>query len=244
MSTRLASAFIVGSLGLALLVGCGSSSDSTPATSGGTSGTPTTGGTKLRGAITGATESGVLDLTVGGAATTTKSLSPLADPAAANAVTGAITFSTSGLTVTLTGTYDATTGNFTVMGAGYTLTGNLKSGVATGTYTGPKGAGQFTANATDAGAVTIYCGAYMAMGDTGNWNVACTAAGACSGSFYSTTKMGGGTLSGTLVGTALTLTDAKGSTPAKGTLAGTSVTGTCATDGSCTFTGSVAACTK
>jgi len=131
-----------------------------------------------------------------------------------------------------------------VSGAGYTLTGNLKNGVATGSYTGPKGAGQFTANATNAGAVTIYCGTFMAKGDMGNWNVACTAAGACSGSYYSTTKMGGATLTGTLTGTSLTLNDGKGGTPATGTLAGTSVTGTCATDGTCTFTGSVAACTK
>jgi hypothetical protein len=129
------------------------------------------------------------------------------------------------------------------MGEGYTLTGNLKDGVATGTYTGPKGGGQFTANATSAGAVTVYCGTYKASDDTGNWNVACTAAGACSGSFYSPAKMGGGTLTGTLTGSALTLTDGKGGTPANGTLAGTSVTGTCGTDGTCTFTGSVAGCT-
>ena len=243
MFIRLASFVALSSVGLALVLGCSSSSDPTPAGSSGTSGQPATGGTTLRGAITGATETGVLDLSVPGATTTTKTLAPLGAPAASNAVTGAITLSAGGGTITLTGTYDAVTGDFTVSGAGYTLTGNLKNGVATGSYTGPKGAGQFTANATSAGAVTIYCGSYTAKGDTGNWNVACAAGGACSGSYYSTTKMGGATLTGTLTGTALSLVTKDG-TPANGMLAGTSVMGTCATDGSCTFTGSVAACTK
>jgi len=81
MSMRLASALVLGSFGLALVVGCGSSSDSTPAGTSGTSGTsgqPATGGTTLRGAITGATETGVLDLSVPGATTTTKTLNPSA----------------------------------------------------------------------------------------------------------------------------------------------------------------------
>lgn len=240
MSMRLSSFLILGSLGLTMVLGC-SSSDSTPAGTSGTSGQPATGGTTLRGAITGGAESGVIDLSLPGATTTTKTLTPLADPAS-NTVTGAITFSGGGGMITLTGTYDAVTGNFTVMGGGYTLTGNLKDGVATGTYTGPKGAGQFTANATSAGAVTVYCGSFNSKGEIGNWNVACTAGGTCSGSFYSPTKMAGGTLTGTLTGTSITLNDAKGGAPATGTVAGTSVTGTC--PNSCTFTGSVEACTK
>ena len=234
------------SLGLALVLGC--SSSSTDSGTSGTSGTPAGGGTTLRGALTGATETGVLDLTVSAAGATTKSVAPLADPAGATAVTGAIVFSAGGGMITLTGTYDATTGNFTVSGAGYTLTGNLKSGVASGTYTGPKGAGQFTANATSAGAVTVYCGTYAntsTANDTGNWNVACGAGGDCSGSFYSPSKMGGGTLIGTIAGTTITLQDGSGKgTPVTGTLAGTSITGKCSSDGTCTFQGSVAGCSK
>jgi hypothetical protein len=242
MSKRLSSFLILASFGLPLVLGC-SSSDSTPAGSSGTSGTPAAGGTTLRGAITGATESGVIDLNVPGATTTTKSLSPLANPPAANSVTGAITFSAGGGTITLTGTYDAATGNFTVSGGGYSLTGNLKNGVATGSYTGPKGAGQFTANATSAGDVKVYCGSYMGSNDNGNWNVACGASGACSGSFYSTTKMGGGTLQGTITGTTITLTDGSGKgTPVTGTVAGTAISGQC--PNSCTFQGSVEACSK
>jgi hypothetical protein len=242
MSTRFASLVLLSSLGLALVGGCSSSSDPTPAGTSGTSGQPATGGTTLRGAITGGAESGVLDISIPGATTTTKTLTPLADPAS-NTVTGAITFKGGGGTITLTGTYDAVTGNFSVMGGGYSLTGNLKNGVATGSYTGPKGGGQFTANATSAGAVTVYCGSFMSQGETGNWNVACTAGGACSGSFYSTTKMAGGTLTGTIAGTTITLSDASGKgTPATGTVAGTAVTGMC--PNSCTFQGSVEACTK
>ena len=244
MTIRLSSLVSFASLGLAVVAGCSSSTDTpaTPAGTSGTSGQPATGGTTLRGAITGGAESGLLDLDVPGATTTTKTLTPLADPAS-NAVTGAITLTGSGgKMITLTGTYDAVTGNFTVMGGGYSLTGNLKNGVATGTYTGPKGAGQFTANATSAGAVTVYCGTFMSGADTGNWNVACTAAGTCSGSYYGTSKPGGGTLTGTLSGTMLMLSDGKN--PAPGTISGTSVTGTCGSSGTCTFTGSVEACTK
>lgn len=244
MSIRLASLVVLSSLGLALVVGCSSSSDPTPAGTSGTSGTsgqPATGGTTLRGAITGGAESGVLDLSVPGATTTTRTLTPLADPAS-NSVTGAITLAGSGgQMITLTGTYDAVSGNFTVMGGGYSLTGNLKNGIATGTYAGPKGAGQFTANATSAGAVTVYCGTFTAKDAMGNWNVACTAAGACSGSYYGTTKPGGGTLTGTLAGAAISLSDAKGGA-ATGTVAGTAVTGQC--PNGCTFQGSVEACTK
>jgi hypothetical protein len=243
MSIRLASLVSVASLGLALAAGCSSSSDTPAGTSGtsGTSGQPATTGTTLRGAITGGAESGILDLNVPGAsATTTKTLTPLADPAS-NAVTGAITLTgTGGKMITLTGTYDAVSGNFTVMGEGYTLTGNLKDGVATGTYTGPKGAGSFTANATSAGAVTVYCGTFTTMDAMGNWIVACTAAGACSGSYYGTTKPGGGTVTGTLAGSTITLNDEKGGT-STGTLSGTAINGQC--PNGCTFQGSVAACT-
>ena len=98
MSIRLASLVVLSSLGLALVVGCSSSSDPTPAGTSGTSGTsgqPATGGTTLRGAITGGAESGVLDLSVPGATTTTRTLTPLADPTS-NSVTGTITLAGSG----------------------------------------------------------------------------------------------------------------------------------------------------
>ena len=245
MSIRLAS-LAVASFSLALVLGCSSSASdaNTSGSSSGTSGQPASG-TTLRGALTGATETGVLDLTLPSTGTTTKSLSPLADPPAANAVTGAITFNAGGGTITLTGTYDAATGNFTVSGGGYSLTGNLKSGVATGSYTGPKGAGQFTANATSAGAVTVYCGTFKDTSDAGTWNVACGAGGDCSGSYYSTVKKAGGTLIGKIAGATISFTDPNGkSAGVTGTIAGTAVTGTCKADGTCTFQGSVEACSK
>ena len=240
MSIRLTS-LALASLALVLVAGCSSSSSG-----GGNESTASGGsGTTLRGAITGAKESGVLDLTVAASGTTAKSVTPLGDPATTTTVTGAITFSAGGGTITLTGTYDSATGAFTVSGAGYTLTGNLKDGLASGSYTGPKGAGQFTANATSGGAVTVYCGTFKTPQDNGNWNIACGADGKCSGSFYSNVKSSGGALSGTLAGSTLTLLDPGGKgAPITGALAGTTITGTCSADGTCTFTGSVEACSK
>lgn len=229
---------------LSALAGCSSSSDGSSSSSGtsGTSGT-TAGGVAFRGTLTAKGESGIVDATLP-TGTKIASVNPLTDPVAANSVVATITLG-GGKTVSLTGTYDAATKTLTITGGGYTLTGTLTGSTLSGTYTGPNGAGSFALQAATTGAVNVYCGTYK--GTTtggGSWNLVQGADNKLSGS-YTESAGGSGLLSGTLAGTAITLSATSGAV-AIGTLSGDTINGTygtSATDSKAgTWTGSTGAC--
>ena len=100
-------------------------------------------------------------------------------PLAATDPTSATIHVTGGATFTLDGTIDLTTYVFTITGSGYSFTSTTLGGVTSGTYTGPKGAGVFTAfNSPE---VKSYCGTFA--GDAmGVWNFAVNGTGAVAGS--------------------------------------------------------------
>ncbi len=231
---------------LSAIAGCSSSSDGSSGGSGtsGSSGT-TAGGVAFRGTLTAKGESGVVDATLP-TGTKVASVSPLADPVAANSVVATITLG-GGKTISLTGTYDAATKTLTITGGGYTLTGTLTGSTLSGTYTGPNGAGSFALQAATTGAVNVYCGTYVgtAVAGGGSWNLVQGADNKLSGSYTPTAGGGSGLLSGTLSGTAITLSATSGAV-AIGTLSGDTINGTygtSATDSKAgTWTGSKSAC--
>lgn len=213
-----------------VLCGFGCSSETTGSTSGTVAsdagGTTTTTGTKFRGTLTGKGESGVIEATLP-SGIKTASVNPLADePAPGNTVVATVNLG-GGKTISLTGTYDPATKAITISGGGYTLTGTLNGSTLSGTYTGPNGAGSFALQAEVAGAVNVYCGTYMSEPQgkgSGTWNLVQGADNKLSGSYTETTG-GSGLLSGTLSGTAISLTVSTGGV-ANGTLSGDTINGT------------------
>lgn len=138
--------FLIVLVAAAMIAGC-HKDDSTP-TSPGTS-NPTT----YVGTLGNSAEAGTMTLTFQSAP------SKAAYSAASVPITGSIKIG--GTTINLTGTYDPDTDNLTVAGGEYTFTGHWSSGSITGSYTGPNGAGSFTAQgAESAGAVKVYNGTY------------------------------------------------------------------------------------
>jgi hypothetical protein len=231
---------------LVVLGGCSSSSDGT-GTSGtsGTSGT-TAGGVAFRGTLTGKGESGVVDATLP-SGTKTASVNPLGGEAAGatNTVVATVNLG-GGKTFSLTGTYDEATKTLTITGGGYTLTGTLTGSTLSGTYTGPNGAGSFALQAALAGAVNVYCGTYKGTtSGSGSWNMVQGADNKLSGSYTETTG-GSGLLSGTLAGSAITLSVSTGGV-AVGTLSGDTINGTygaSAGDTKGTWTGAKGSCAQ
>lgn len=219
-----------------LMAGCGDDDDDTGGDGGG-------GNAKqFTGVLTGATETGILNLTF--ATGTGSTSSPVTatvsqqTQAAIIQVSGTIKFG-SAAPITLSGTYDDVTFAFMVSGGGYTLMGNFANGVLTnltGSYTGPNGGGSFTALPGTAGAVNVYCGTYTGTGGSGRWNLVEGSGGMLSGS----SNPGAG-LTGTRTGNTINLTFTGGT--ATGTVSGTSVSGTyTSTNNSGTWTGSVGGC--
>ena len=221
VSTLVLSAFIAACSSSSSTSSSGSSGTTS---SSGTSGTTVTG-TKFRGTLTGKGESGVIDATLP-AGIKTASLDPLTDPAPANQVVATINLG-NGKTISLTGTYDPATKKITISGNGYTLTGTLDGSTLSGTYTGPNGGGAFALQAEVSGAVNVYCGTYESQPagkDSGTWNLVQGADNRMSGS-YTSSKGESGLLTGTLSGTAVSLT-ASSTAVATGTVSGDSMSGT------------------
>jgi len=137
--------------------------------------------------------------------------------------------------VALTGTYNSGSGAVSVSGGGHTLTGTITSGELDGTYAGSGGTGSFgTHKGAASSDVTLFCGSYD--GDaSGVWNLAKT--GNSLVGAYADDGGGSARLTGSLSGTAISITFSGGT--ASGTLASaTSMNGTwTAGAGSGTWTG-------
>lgn len=216
---------------LATVVGIG-------CTSNGTTGV-TALATSYVGVMTGATETGVVAISIA-AAGSSESFGPsaatTANATASQVVTGTIKFG-SATAIIVTGTYNSGTGVFTITGGGYTLTGTLASGVISGSYTGASTSGGFTLQQGSASAVTVYCGTY-AGSSSGKWNLVEGSGGKLTGNAGP-----GAPLVGTRTGNSITLTYTGGT--ATGTVSGTTVTGTwAASPQSGTWTGSTAGCSN
>jgi len=124
--------------------------------------------------------------------------------------------------IALTGSYNSGTGAVAVSGGGHSLTGTITSGELDGTYAGPGGAGSFgTHKGASPSDVVLFCGSYD--GDaSGVWNLAKT--GNSLVGAYADDGGGSARLTGTLSGSAISLTFSGGT--ASGTLASaTSMTG-------------------
>ncbi len=197
--------------------GCSSSdSPASSSSSSGTSGTPAGAGTTYKGTFTGAgNDGGAISVTVAAPTTTTKTVHILA----VQQVTGTVKVS-GGAAVTVTGTFDDVTKQLTITGGGYSFTGTATTAGVTGTYTGPKGAGNFTVLA--GASATPYCGSFS--GDaTGVWNFVVNDAN-LSGSAVDS-EGNGDTLTGTVTSGAVSITTKNGTT-ATGTISGNAATGT------------------
>ncbi len=64
-------------------------------------------------------------------------------------------------TITIAGTYNTDTDTLLILGGGYSFVGRYSNGNISGTYTGPNGAGSFTAEVSGEGeTIKVYCGTY------------------------------------------------------------------------------------
>lgn len=181
-----------------------------------------------RGLLTGAMETGVLDVTIG-AGSATQSLH--AQGAGSGTVSGSMTLVGGSGPVQLTGSYDPATGTLTLSAttpAGtYSLTGTSSATGFSGTYSSPSGSGVFTLAPAASGNVDIYCGTYgPSAGKTdGLWNVLVDASGHATGSHCDAS--GCGLLTGSVSGTTITLQDpGSGGSAATGTISGGTAQGT------------------
>jgi hypothetical protein len=185
----------------------------------------------FKGVLTGATETGIIDVTISDTASGVAQDVQLAT----YPVTGTVDID--GMEITVTGTFDDSSGAFSVSGGGYSFTGEFGVAGIGGSYTGPNGDGQFSMMSNASGtALHVYCGTYDGS-DTGLWNLVDGGDGKVSGNASS-----GAALNGTRDGDTITLTYTGGS--ATGTVSGTMVTGTwtAPNDASGTWSGSEAAC--
>ncbi len=239
--TSLARVLVSLSLSLSAVpfIACSSDEASKPA--------PASSGGAYRGLLTGPTETGVLDVTIGGESVKTSGLRTLA---ATSSVGGTIAIAGGGGTVSLTGTYDAATGTLTLTGTNakgtYALTGTSSSSGFSGKYSGPNGSsGVFSLTSAANGATAeLYCGTYSTLAGqvVGVWNLVI---GSGVGTGAHCDPKGCGALTATVSGTTLTITDADKPTkpPTTGTITGGTASGTIPGDnGGGTFTGSTSAC--
>ncbi len=144
--------------------------------------------------------------------------------AATVGATGSIALKGGG-TVNLTGSFDTASQGLTLSGGGYSFVGVLSATAISGSYTGPQGAGSFSAlQSTGSGSVLVYCGTYAQNNstNTGVWNMV-QSGGSLVGSF-SGSDGATGDLSGTISGDSVSVSFKGGS--ATGTLSGTTMSGT------------------
>lgn len=189
--------------------------------SNGTSGTvPTTTSTSYKGTFAGpGGEGGALDVTVTSSTAKTQTL----HIATANPVSGSLKLS-GGATISITGTYDDESKVLSISGGGYAFTGTFGADGIQGTYTGPKGAGNFAVFSGEG--VTPWCGTF-AGDESGVWNFV-VAGDKVAGSAVDGQGRAD-VLSGTVAGTKLTIVTKNKST-AEGTIAGATATGTWANE--------------
>lgn len=204
---------------------------------GGGGSTPPSTSTTYEGIIVGVTgttgQSGTLNVAIQAAITRSAPFSIIrtahAQSSAEATATGTLTISGGGGTADLTGTFNTTTGALSLSGGGFTFAGTITSGVMSGTYTSTGGAsGAFTGLNGTTNTITTICGEYEHGADTGVWNVVISSDGTASGGSTSIPPNPGvipAILTGTLVGTTLTLTDQDGG-GGTGTISGDSLTGT------------------
>ncbi|HXV87196.1 MAG TPA: hypothetical protein VD793_10875 [Gemmatimonadales bacterium] len=160
------------------------------------------------------------------------------EPAAPVNVTGTLRVK-GGSNVTLTGTFDTESKVLALTGSGYTFGGTFASGRLSGTFTGPGGAGLFTAFSRRSGEVELFCGDFTGSAD-GVWNLARNG-NDLSGAFHETDGSSAGTLTGTLSGNNINLSFTGGT--ATGTLSGSSMSGTWTSTGSSgSWTGTKSGC--
>jgi hypothetical protein len=217
-------------------VACGGSSGSS-------SGWNTTSTTTARGAITGSTTTGSMDVTFAGSRTAL-----YAQPRNAEiSVTVSGSALVNGTALTLHGTFDTVTGVVLVYGdiAGtpnaYTFNATVAHPATdtsiNGSWTGPGStSGNFSVQfVPTGGSVTVYCGSFEGD-DTGTWNLVVSSDGKASGNFVTSDNSVKGTLTGTVAGGSATLTWG-GATKALGPISATSAgdcnsgTGTWSLDG-------------
>jgi len=124
--------------------------------------------------------------------------------------------------IPLSGTYNAGSGAVSLSGGGHSLGGTITGGTLDGTYTGPGGeVGKFgTHHGTTSSDVQLFCGSYA--GDSqGVWNLA-KAGNALVGA-YADDGGGSAQLTGTVSGSAISITFSGGT--AAGTLASATTMG-------------------
>jgi hypothetical protein len=197
--------------------GCSSSSTGSDGSSGSSGATTNpTGGTTYKGTFTGkGNDGGSIDVTVASATTAAKDLHPLT----VLQVSGTVKPS-GGAAVAVTGTFDDATKQLTITGGGYSFTGTATSDGVTGTYTGPKGTGNFSV--LTGSSATPYCGTFA--GDaSGIWNFVVNGS-SLSGSAIDS-QGNGDTLTGSVTGGSVSITTKNGST-ATGSISGTTANGT------------------
>jgi hypothetical protein len=205
--------------------------------------TPGTG--EFRGLLTGPGETGVLDVTIGNAASPA-SLRGLGTGASGTTVSGTIQMIGTGVTITLSGSFDAASGKLTLTGTtgsgAYSLTGTASGSGFSGTYSGPNGSGVFSLAQGASGAVSLYCGTFDGD-DRGVWNVVVDGSGKALGSHCDAKSCGA--LEGSFSGGNVSLgdpSDPKGG-GATGKVSGTTASGTWQGGSSKgTWQGSEAAC--
>ena len=184
------------------------------------------------GVFAGATEGGTFQLSAAvpvSSATFAARADVLFQSVATVAATGTLKIA-AGSTITLTGTYNPATKVFTMSGSSYSLTATVANNAVAGTYTGPSTSGSVSALPAPPGVtVTSYCGTFAGT-ESGRWNVAMSA-GVVTGA--ASTPEGSVQLSGTLSGTAITMSWHPNDTDVGntiGTLSGASISGTWSTN--------------
>jgi hypothetical protein len=185
---------------------------------------PSGGGTSYKGEFTGSGgDGGSIDLTVNG----TQVSGTLHLPSGSVPVSGSSSGSGSGTA-------------FTFSGGGYNFNASSAGDTITGSYNGPKGDGSFTLLSSGGGGATTYCGTFSGT-QSGVWNVTVSGSNV-SGSYTATSAGVGGTLSGSVGGSNMSLS-ASGGVTATGTISGASVSGSWSAPGeNGTWTGSSGGC--
>ncbi|HTK82465.1 MAG TPA: hypothetical protein VL633_09255 [Bacteroidota bacterium] len=129
----------------AVLIGC--NKDDNPA--------GTTGGPTYYGTFANSAETGAMTLNFASA----PKLIASQEAATIINITGTIKVQ-GGTTIAITGTFNTDNDSLKFSGGGYSFAGILANGEITGSYTGPNGAGGFTASVGAEGSVKVYCGTY------------------------------------------------------------------------------------
>ena len=119
--------------------------------------TGSTGGPTYYGTFANSAETGAMTLVFANAPKLIANVPQ--DAATVINITGSIKVQ-GGSTISITGTFNSDNDSLKFSGGGYSFAGILANGEITGSYTGPNGAGGFTASVGAEGSVKVYCGTY------------------------------------------------------------------------------------